>query len=183
MRTCGDCQACCKIMPISEIGKPSNTRCSKQKFGVGCKVYGTQAQPPSCKRWSCWWLLSPEFNLPRPDRAGYIVDPMQDFVVIGEDVHAGKRVPALQIWADPNRPDAWRGAIEWIKKALAFKGEAVSVIRFNEREAVVLVPPSLSDTGEWKEVDSRIMKPVTAEALRIKSIVEAVENAIKGEEA
>lgn len=180
MRHCGDCQLCCKVMPILEIGKKAGARCDHQKHGKGCMVHGTAAQPMSCKKWSCWWLMNPTFMLPRPDRAGYVVDPQPDFVVFGEDVHKGKRVPALQIWADPARPDAWRKATAWIKQAVAEK-QAVAIIRFDERLAVVLVPPSLSDNGEWREIDTRPMSHVEADSIRLKTMTEALEKATAGE--
>lgn len=173
MRTCGDCQICCKLLPISEIGKAASKRCAHQKFGVGCKVHGTPRQPRSCRLWSCWWLMNPAFDLPRPDRAGYVVDPTQDFVVLGEDVFTGRQLPALQIWADPSRPDAWRSALPWIKDALAGK-PSVALIRFNSRDAIVIVPPNISETGDWLEIDPRVMKPVTADALRFETIQRAV---------
>jgi hypothetical protein len=173
MRSCGDCQACCRVLPISEIGKKAGARCSNQKFKVGCKVHGTPSQPTSCWRWSCWWLLESTFDLPRPDRAGYVVDPIADFVVLGEDIFAGKRVPALQVWADPHRPEAWRNAVPWIKSFIG-DSETVAIIRFDSRAAVVLVPPQLSSTGDWGEVDSRMMGEQHRAGLRTKMVEESL---------
>lgn len=177
MRKCGDCQLCCKLLPITELGKPCGTKCSNQKFGVGCKVHGTYSQPQSCKLWNCWWVMNPALNLPRPDRAGYMIDTATDFIVFGEDAHTGKRIPALQVWADPARPDAWRGALNWIRNAILPK-DACAVVRFGAQRAIVIVPPKLSGTGEWAEVDtSRMMNPVTAATVRQKMLKDAVEEA------
>lgn len=177
MRKCGDCQLCCRVLPIAEIGKAAGVKCSNQKFGVGCKVHGTTAQPASCRMWNCWWLMNPGLNLPRPDRAGYVIDMAADFIVFGEDVHNGKRVPALQVWADPARPDAWRGALNWIKNAILPK-DACAVIRFGSQKAIVIVPPKLSGTGEWAEVDtSRMMNPIAAANVRQKMLQDAMEEA------
>lgn len=165
MRQCGDCQACCKVMPIAEIGKKANTRCGYQKFKVGCKVHGTPSQPASCKLWSCWWLRDASFDLPRPDRAGYVVDPTPDFVIFGDDAFTGKRVAALQIWVDANRPDAWGGAEQWIKKHIGDR-DMVAVIRFGSKAAITMVPPQLSETGDWNLIDSRMILEATANNIR-----------------
>jgi hypothetical protein len=180
-RQCGDCQLCCRVLPISEIGKKAGARCSNQKFNVGCKVHGTKAQPGSCVAWSCWWLMNPAFDLPRPDRAGYVVDPTPDVAVMGADVHADKRVSALQVWADTRRPDAWRAALPWIKEVIGDK-EIVAVIRFGSHEAITIVPPRLSSTGDWIEVKSVMMKQVTADALKRKAFEEEIARATSVEQ-
>lgn len=172
-RSCGDCGLCCRVLPIGEIGKKFGEPCGYHKFKKGCTLHGTPSKPESCRRWSCWWLLDPQFDLPRPDRAGYVVDMMPDFVVFGDDVLTGKRVDALQIWADTKRPEAWRGAVDWIKRVIG-KKQAVAVIRFSSTEAVTLVPPCLTDTGEWAEIDSRVMGGVHADTVRRLKIEEDV---------
>jgi len=176
-RSCGDCGLCCRVLPIGEIGKKFGQSCEYHKFKKGCTLHGTPSKPASCSKWSCWWLLDPRFDLPRPDRAGYVVDMIPDFVVFGEDVFTGKRVNALQIWADPKRPEAWRGAMDWIKRVIG-ETEAVAVIRFSERDAITLVPPRLTDTGEWAEIDSRVMGGVHADTVRRLKVQEDVERAI-----
>lgn len=176
-RQCGDCGLCCRVLPIGEIGKKHGVQCSYHKFKKGCTLHGTPAKPESCNRWSCWWLLDPRFDLPRPDRAGYMIDMMPDFVVFGEDVFTGKRVNALQIWADPKRPEAWRDAMDWIKRVIGDR-EAVAVIRFSSNEALTLVPPCLSDTGDWVEIDSRLMGGVHADTVRRLKMEEDVANAM-----
>lgn len=99
-----------------------------------------------------------------------------DIVVFGEDVFTGKRVRSLQIWADQKRPEAWRGAIDWIKRVIG-EQEAVAVIRFGKDAAVTLVPPRLSDTGEWVEIDSRIMSSAHGAAVKRLQIEEHIKRA------
>jgi len=164
MRQCGECSLCCRLIPVAEIGKKTGERCSFQRFGKGCTVHGPQ-QPRQCREWSCAWLLLPMLTLPRPDRAGFIVDLSVDVVVFGADVFTGKKVDALQIWADPKRPDAWRAAVPWIKEAIGER-EAVAVIRFGAEGGITLVPPRLSDDGQWVEVDNRVMSPGHAQTVR-----------------
>lgn len=177
MRQCGECQLCCRVLPIIEIGKKANERCSYAKFGKGCTLHGQPSKPLSCQRWNCFWLVSPAFDLPRPDRAGYVVDIMPDVVVFGEDVFTGKKVDALQIWADPRRPEAWRGAMDWIKSAIGDK-EAVAVVRFGPQTAITVVPPCLSDTGDWREVESRLMRPVEGDTVKRMKTEERIEAAL-----
>lgn len=174
MRECGDCQLCCRVMPIGEIGKPAGQRCGYQKFKVGCSVHGTLKQPMSCKLWKCWWLTDPTFDLPRPDRAGYVVDTTPDFVVFGDDVFNGKRVTALQIWTDEKRPEAWGAAEDWIKKTIGDK-EMVCVIRFGSNAAITFVPPKLSPSGEWQLIDSRCIPHRVADNVRAQIKQEAIQ--------
>lgn len=175
MRQCGDCSLCCRLLPVSEIGKKAGERCGYQRFGKGCTVHGPQ-QPRQCRAWSCAWLMLHQIVLPRPDRAGYVIDVNVDFVVFGEDVFAGKKVDALQIWADPKRPEAWRGAMDFIKEAIGQR-EAVAVIRFGANGAITVVPPQLGD-GQWVEVDSRVMSRAHAETAKRLHAEEKLEKAM-----
>lgn len=66
-RICGDCQLCCKLMPVEEFDKPANCRCEHQRTGKGCAIYADR--PMSCALWNCRWLVDTECaGLPRPER-------------------------------------------------------------------------------------------------------------------
>ena len=39
MRQCGDCQLCCKLLPVKSLAKLAGDRCSHQKHHKGCDVY------------------------------------------------------------------------------------------------------------------------------------------------
>lgn len=161
-RECSGCSLCCRLLPVLEIGKKAAQRCHNQKLRKGCLVHGTPAQPMTCRIWSCHWLRS-DIDLPRPDRSGYVIDPTMDVVVLGEDAFTGRRVPALQIWADASRGTPWRNlALRcWLEAEIGAR-EMVVVVRLNENDAITMLPPHLSETGEWAEIGSRIMKPLTA---------------------
>lgn len=169
-RQCGDCQLCCSLLPMSaaanasmqetaqimlregmikdiplavaDFDKPSGQRCQHQKHGVGCKIY--EMRPLGCRFWRCAWLAGAD--LPRPDHSRYVVDTVLDEVKAGDQI-----IPSIQVWCDPRTPDAWKDdrLLDFINK----KGEqivVVGVIRYNESEAIVIIPPSVSGAG-WIE--------------------------------
>lgn len=103
-RQCGDCQLCCKVMPIKDIDKPALKKCKHQKFNKGCAIY--QQRPKSCRLWECAWLSGKlPSNCRRPDKVGYVVDIILDSVT-GDDNGVPFKVSCVQIWIDPSRfPD------------------------------------------------------------------------------
>lgn len=149
-RLCGDCQLCCKLLPTPEIGSPANTRCRHQKHGVGCAIYASR--PLSCQLWSCGWLKADEndtLDLPRPDRAHYIIDPTTDYITLRpHDGSAESHLEVIQIWVDPQHRDAHRAPSlrRWLDRQ-----HKPAVIRFDEREGFVLFPPSVSEDEQWHE--------------------------------
>lgn len=69
-RECGDCRACCTIMGVDEVQKPTYKRC--QHVGMfGCTIYATR--PESCRDFQCMWLqgaidADDHVELLRPDK-------------------------------------------------------------------------------------------------------------------
>lgn len=153
MRKCGDCQLCCKLLPTPEIDKLANKRCQHQKHGVGCAIYANR--PLSCQLWSCSWL-SPDkhdtADLPRPDRAHYVVDPIPDFITITYyDGSPSEHIPVIQVWVDPDHRNAHRAASfrNWLDRQ-----RMPAIIRFNEKDGFVLFPPSTTKGQGWQEQHS-----------------------------
>src|SRR4249919_1788950 len=107
-RICGDCQLCCKVVPVKEIGKPANERCPHQKFKVGCAIYASR--PHSCRAWSRAWLaLQPAPAIPRPDRSHYVIDMMPDYVLLRDDTgNNTTEMPVWQILLEAGHPNAHR---------------------------------------------------------------------------
>jgi hypothetical protein len=167
-RHCGDCQLCCKLLPVKELGKVHGERCRYQHTGKGCSVHAQLARiAPSCAFWSCAWLVDPEATkLPRPDRCHFVVDIVPDFV------HAtppgGERIdiPVMQVWIDPAFPAAAESAAlrAWIEHVADTRGLA-TIVRFNSRDAYTVFAPSLSPDGQWHRVGGEI-KPETEAGLR-----------------
>lgn len=152
-RTCGTCTLCCKLVPVKDIGKPAGTRCPAQRHG-GCTVYRKPNFPLACGAWSCLWLLNDDTaDLRRPDRSHYVVDCLPDYVTLREDA-TGRAVemPVIQIWCDPNYPDAHRDPAlrAWIERKAAQRA-VMALIRYDSQRAIALIPPSVSTSGLWIE--------------------------------
>jgi hypothetical protein len=164
-RACGDCQLCCKLLPVESLHKIAGVKCQHQRVGKGCMIYATK--PHECHWWNCRWLLDDNTgNLPRPDRAHYVLDVMPDFV---HQVHEdGRRVdfPVMQIWCDPAFPNAWReprcmAYIEWVAK----ERQMGTIIRWGRESALTVFAPCLTFDGEWHEVTGQI-KPENEAGLK-----------------
>lgn len=146
-RKCGDCQLCCKLLPVRELDKGANTRCAHQRVGKGCLIYAQR--PPSCRLWSCLWYADAEAagDMRRPDRTHYVVDPMPDYVE-GIDNGETYRIDVVQVWCDPLFPDAHRDPA--LRDYLRRKNR-VALVRYSASEAMMIFPPAQSPTGTWWE--------------------------------
>jgi hypothetical protein len=156
-RRCNECTLCCKLLPIAEIGKAANTRCTHQRIGKGCRVYDGPAFPKSCATWSCMWLTDAATkDLMRPDRAHYVIDVMPDFITVEQ--HDGSppvTIAVIQVWVDPKYPHAHRDpALRTYLAHRAEKFDQLALIRYDAHNGFVLVPPSMTSTGEWHEQPS-----------------------------
>jgi hypothetical protein len=165
-RQCGDCQLCCKLVPVQSLQKHGGTACKFQKFHKGCTVYRKPAMPPECQLWNCRWLVNDDTaDLSRPDRVGYVIDLVPDFISINpNDGSEPYSLQVAQVWVDPKRPEARHDPAlrRWMFRR-AQQGIA-SIIRFNERDAFVIFPPPFDAGGEWHELASD-MKPGPAHSL------------------
>lgn len=150
-RQCGDCQLCCKVLPVGEIKKPANTRCEFQIAHKGCRIYGRR-MPTSCQLWSCRWLNGDAGDTRRPDRTHYVIDTMPDYVTLSQDGKA-VQVPVVQVWVDPDFPDAHRDP--HLRAYLDEQGRKghIALVRYSSNDAFALIPPSIGD-GEWHEMRS-----------------------------
>lgn len=74
-RTCGTCTACCKALPVAEIGKAAGRWCQHCNKGRGCRVYGTH--PKGCQEFQCQWLLGSFTDTERPDTMRIVVDAVE----------------------------------------------------------------------------------------------------------
>lgn len=157
MRTCGDCQLCCKLLPVRELRKGANEKCKFQKVGKGCTVYNSNLMPPSCRLWNCRWLIDPEdtAELSRPDRSHYVIDALPDYALAQSD-DGGEpfKIPVVQVWVDPRFRDAHRDPA--LRRYLAMLGETLgmaALIRYDASEAFILFPPALTADNQFREHD------------------------------
>jgi hypothetical protein len=155
-RKCGDCQLCCKLVPVHdnrvELHKKAGEKCRHQKFGKGCMVYEKPEMPACCQMWNCRWIVSDlPVDMARPDRCHYVVDVMPDFVTLQIDDRKSN-VRVVQIWCDPSYPHAHRDpALRGWLEQLSHQRIA-GMVRYNEKDCLVIFPPAMSDDGKWHEV-------------------------------
>lgn len=159
MRQCGDCQLCCKLLPVPPLGKVAGQKCKHQSHAKGCAIHARLARlVPECSVWNCRWLVENDTaDLRRPDRSHYVLDIMPDFVTLRDD-ETGKvqHIQTVQIWVDPKFPDAHRDPA--LRAYLERRAEEniVGLIRWGETEGMAIFPPGLSSDGEWHEKASGV---------------------------
>ncbi len=72
IRECGECQACCEVVGVDELGKGTWERC-KFQCGTGCSEY--EKRPHSCRAYYCAWKLGfIDGAERRPDKLGVVFD-------------------------------------------------------------------------------------------------------------
>ena len=151
-RRCGDCQLCCKLLPVRSLGKGAGERCRHQQHHKGCKVYANLlAVAPECRLWNCRWLVDEAGDTSRPDHAHFVIDVMPDFIRADDGDGNIVEVPVVQVWVDPRYPDAHRDPAfrAWLDR----EGQ-VALIRYSSGDGFVLFPPSRMASREWLEKGS-----------------------------
>jgi hypothetical protein len=149
-RECGECQLCCRLLPMKEVNKPAGVRCPFQRHGVGCNIY--PRRPLACRLWNCQWLGGQNTGS-RPDRAHLVVDIMPDYVTLTyDDGRPPVHVPVLQVWIDQAYPDAHRD--HRLRRFIDGK-KMPALIRRDAHDAFVIAPPSFTG-GDWYESASRL---------------------------
>lgn len=160
MRKCGDCQLCCKLVPVAHnmpgnaLHKAAGERCPHQRRGKGCAIYTNR--PVCCALWNCRWLINDDAgDLPRPDRCGYVIDVVPDFAHLrSNDGATDFHQPVVQVWATPavyrdlpNDPKLRA----WAER----KGTAL-LIRLNNESTIFVAPPCVTGRKDWFIKDSSV---------------------------
>jgi hypothetical protein len=150
-RECGECQLCCRLLPVVSLEKVANQKCQFQKFHKGCSVYRTRKMPFECHTWNCRWIVStiPD-NMARPDRVHYVVDLMPDAIVVkNNETGQSQAMECIVVWCDPKYPLAYRNPqlYEWVATQ-----NKVLMVRMNSRDSIICFPPAKNSTGVWQEV-------------------------------
>ena len=164
MRQCGDCQLCCKLLPVPPLEKKAGERCRHQKFGKGCMVYHKPGMPRDCALWNCRWLVNDDTaDLPRPDRSHYVIDITPDHITLQDNETKERHVvQVVQIWIDPKHPLAHRDPA--LRAYLMRRGEKgiAALVRYDNRRAVTLFPPNMvggTPPENWLQPDGWIEIP------------------------
>ena len=73
---CGECTACCDVIGVQELGKPSYARCPH--LNCNCTIYETR--PQGCRNYRCVWHHGLLGDRPdwRPDKLGLLFDMNSD---------------------------------------------------------------------------------------------------------
>jgi hypothetical protein len=156
-RQCGECQLCCKLLPVVSLKKVANEKCKFQKFHKGCTVYHSSKMPLECNLWNCRWLVNDDTaDLPRPDRCHYVIDIFPDTVYV-KDNNTNKEhlLEAVVVWCDPQYPEAHRDPKlrEYLMRC--GKENKVTMVRYNSQDSVIIFAPSFSKINQWVEVPSK----------------------------
>jgi hypothetical protein len=131
---------------LGEFNKPAGQRCPFQKHGKGCACYARR--PMGCRVWNCRWLVNNDTaDLRRPDRSHYVIDIMPDYIRVN-----GEPKQVVQIWVDPDYPHAHRDPA--LRAYIERRGAEgiVALVRFNEYDGLLLVPPNMASDGQWHEL-------------------------------
>ncbi len=147
-RKCGDCTLCCRILPVHDpnLNKDHGVRCKHQRH-TGCVIY--ENRPNTCRQWSCGWLVGLGVDkMSRPDRSGYVVDPIADFAILtSPHMNDGKPFdqPMVVVWVDPKTPDKWRSD-EALFEFFERWGEQGfgALVRYSSTLCVTVFPKSLT---------------------------------------
>ncbi|QOZ26500.1 MULTISPECIES: YkgJ family cysteine cluster protein [Bradyrhizobium] len=91
VRQCGTCTLCCKVLEVTDLGKPVNTACKHIMSGGGCEIYAQR--PRQCRTFSCAWLQGHFDDDWFPEKSGIVP-------------HFG--MDTLNIQVDIENPDRWR---------------------------------------------------------------------------
>jgi hypothetical protein len=156
MRRCGECTLCCSLLPVVPLNKKAGERCINQR-GLGCKVHEKAGFPTECRLWNCRWLVDrTTTKLLRPNLSHYVIDIVPDFVTAVDKGHEVK-VPVIQVWIDPRYPEAHKdpNLREWLRQ---HEPECLMLVRYDAFDARCLIPPHMSDTGDWEEIGGPRMK-------------------------
>lgn len=147
-RACGDCQLCCKLVPVASLDKAAGTRCQHQRVGKGCAVYHHAPMPIECDIWSCKWLLGGDTaGMQRPDRVHYVIDAMPDMIAYDE-----QECMVAQVWVDPAFPLAHRDpGLRAYVALIAKRDKMPTLIRYGSSDAFLLVAPCLASDQQWHE--------------------------------
>jgi len=154
MRQCGDCQLCCRLLPVVPHDKKAGQKCEHQKFGKGCAIYLRARMPMECRMWNCRWLVNDDCaDMPRPDRAHYVIDIMPDRLVLQDNATGVEHeIFVVQVWIDPKHPEVVHD--KHLRAYMLRRAQAdgmATLIRFDSRQSLAVFPPPISSDGEWHE--------------------------------
>lgn len=122
MRECGECTACCTLLPVLAINKPANSPCHLL-CDRGCSIYETR--PTTCAEFECGYLQAGD-DVPeslRPDKCGII------FIKRTDRIFSGALMPKIKT------TDQAKGQID----AFVKQGYSVVLFSVNEKKPLLML--------------------------------------------
>jgi hypothetical protein len=144
---------------VNEWTKPAGKPCQHQRHLKGCAIYAQR--PFCCRNWSCRWLTGDDTSdLHRPDRVRYVIDLVPDYITLRpHDGSEPTNIEVVQVWCDPHEPDAWRDPTLLAYLERRGKEGKAAIIRFDNKRAITVFPPSMSQDSQWHEVHNAELRP------------------------
>jgi hypothetical protein len=89
-----------------------------------------------------------------------VIDLVPDFITLQpHDGGESTNIEVVQIWCDPHEPEAWRDpTLSAYLERRAAEGKA-AIIRFDNKTAVIVFAPHMSQDGQWHEVHKGKLRP------------------------
>lgn len=143
-RNCGDCQACCEILGVTELDKPHYTPCQHQ-CPTGCAIY--QLRPKTCQIYECLWLSGAiQDEELRPDKLGIIFD-----APIGI-AHIENMIVAREIWNGAFDTELGIGVCKVISQTLP-----IYMIHHNGKRTLLTTDPTIA--AKAKQIAEQLAAP------------------------
>jgi hypothetical protein len=120
-------------------------------------------------------------DLRRPDRSHYVIDLVPDFVTaVDNETGARINVEVVQIWCDPDYPQAWRdpALLAYIERRGA-EGKG-TLIRYGSSAGITVFPPTLSPDRVWHYWQSNIATKEHTGAEKHEAVTAAREQWVNG---
>jgi len=147
-KQCGTCSLCCKTMVIPELKKPKDSWCPNFVRGSGCAIY--HERPPSCRDFTCYWLLDPAMGPEwKPDRCKMVLDARQEWLVVHVDPGADR----------PWRQEPYYSYLTELAGRNIARGASVLVME--RGHTIIILPDGGRDLGVMAPEDRIVVNRVT----------------------
>jgi hypothetical protein len=128
-KTCGECNLCCRLMGVAEIGKKRMHWCEFAIKGKGCKIY--DIRPTACAQFECMWLWSQRPETPtrpfptslKPSVCGVVMDSSADGDNLVAHYNDGVSI------TEPSEVNKFLGRISDTRAVLVKQGRLTMVVR------------------------------------------------------
>jgi hypothetical protein len=180
-RKCGDCQLCCKLLPmkadqysgerrIATVDGIISAGWAKASEFIGmlgewskpagkpcrCQRHGKGCavytrRPLFCRLWSCRWLIGDDTADQRRPDHSRVVIDVMPDFITLVDGAKSATVEVVQLWVDARTPDAWREPAMLAYIERRAREGVAALIRLDSKRGFVVFAPPLCADGKWHE--------------------------------